>query len=296
MICWTSRVSRSLSSASAGEPVHGLGVVGGLVDRLGQQPDRADRGLQLVADVGDEVAADRLDPALAGAVLDQRQHQPRAQRRDPGGDVRGDGAAAPASSSSASRIWPSRRTSWTSRAGPRRGPALPRTSPRAYAGAEALSTRSSSSTTTALLRSTESTAATPGGTSGSSTCGQPVLLAVADVPGEHGAAGDDRPDDARRATAWVVGSTRRSYARDAPTIRRWTPSASLAQTFTARSPSGRRPVTSGLPRLRPMREAFHDQLDAIFADLAAICGQVRGGRTPRHRGAAHRRRRRSPSR
>ena len=88
MICCTSRVSRSLSvsirpanrftaSGSSAASLHGLG----------EQPDRADRGLQLVADVGDEVAADRLDPALAGAVLDQRQHQPGAERRHPGGDV-----------------------------------------------------------------------------------------------------------------------------------------------------------------------------------------------------------------
>ena len=37
--------------------------------------------------LADEVAAYRLDPALAGAVLDQRQHQPGAERRHPGGDV-----------------------------------------------------------------------------------------------------------------------------------------------------------------------------------------------------------------
>ena len=88
MICCTSRVSRSLSVLHpAGEPLDRLRVVGGVAHRLGEQPDRADRGLELVADVGDEVAADRLDPALAGAVLDEGQHQPGAQRRDPGGDV-----------------------------------------------------------------------------------------------------------------------------------------------------------------------------------------------------------------
>ena len=89
MICWTSRESRSLSvQHPAGEALHGLGVVGGLVDRLGQQPDGADGGLELVAHVGHEVAAHGLDPALAGAVLDQRQHQARAQ----GGDARDHGA------------------------------------------------------------------------------------------------------------------------------------------------------------------------------------------------------------
>ena len=43
--------------------------------------------LELVAHVGHEVAADRLHPALAGAVLDQGQDQLGAERRDPGGDV-----------------------------------------------------------------------------------------------------------------------------------------------------------------------------------------------------------------
>ena len=71
----------------AGEALHGLGVVGGVDDGVGEQLDRADRGLQLVADVGHEVAADRLDAALAGAVLDQGEDQLAAQRGHPGGDV-----------------------------------------------------------------------------------------------------------------------------------------------------------------------------------------------------------------
>ena len=49
----------------AGEALHGLRVVGRVGDRLGEQRERADRGLELVADVGDEVAADRLDPTRA---------------------------------------------------------------------------------------------------------------------------------------------------------------------------------------------------------------------------------------
>ena len=77
----------ALDQHPVGEALDRLGVVGGVVHGLGQQPDRADGGLQLVADVADEVAAYGLDPALAGAVLDQRQHQPRAERRDPGGHV-----------------------------------------------------------------------------------------------------------------------------------------------------------------------------------------------------------------
>jgi phosphate transport system protein len=40
-----------------------------------------------------------------------------------------------------------------------------------------------------------------------------------------------------------------------------------------------------------MREAFHDQLDSIFDDLAGICGERRDRRPPGHRGAADRRRR-----
>ena len=73
----------------AGEPLHGLGVVGGVDDGVGEQLDRADRGLELVADVGHEVATDRLHPAFAGAVLDQGEDELAAQRRDPGGDVAG---------------------------------------------------------------------------------------------------------------------------------------------------------------------------------------------------------------
>ena len=42
-----------------------------------------------MADVGDEVAAYLLDPPLPGPVLDQGQHQAAAQRGDPGGDVAG---------------------------------------------------------------------------------------------------------------------------------------------------------------------------------------------------------------
>ena len=40
-----------------------------------------------------------------------------------------------------------------------------------------------------------------------------------------------------------------------------------------------------------MREAYHDQLDSIFDDLAGICRQRRDRRPARHRGAARRRRR-----
>ena len=47
--------------------------VGLVADRLGQQAERADRRLELVADVGDEVPSDRLGPLLQRAVVDQGQ-------------------------------------------------------------------------------------------------------------------------------------------------------------------------------------------------------------------------------
>ena len=68
----------------AGETAYGDRVVGRVAHGLGEQLDRADRRLELVGDVGHEVAAHRLDPALAGAVLDQRQHQRRATAARPG--------------------------------------------------------------------------------------------------------------------------------------------------------------------------------------------------------------------
>ena len=72
-------------------------------------------------------------------------------------------------SSSVSRIWPSRRTCLTRSASSRSVISCPRTMPIAMAGADAFRTVSLASTTRALLRSTESTAATPGGRTGSGT-------------------------------------------------------------------------------------------------------------------------------
>ena len=66
------------------EPGDRLGVVGGVLDGLGQQVEGADGRLELVGHVGDEVATDRLDAALAGAVLHEGEHQPARQRRDAG--------------------------------------------------------------------------------------------------------------------------------------------------------------------------------------------------------------------
>ncbi len=56
-----------------GEAVDGLRVVRGVLDRLGQQGQRADRGLELVGDVGDEVPADRFEPAGLGDVCQQQR-------------------------------------------------------------------------------------------------------------------------------------------------------------------------------------------------------------------------------
>ena len=52
--------------------------------RLGQQAERPDRRLQLVADVGHEVAADRLEPAALGDVVDRRRAR-RCRRRSSSG-------------------------------------------------------------------------------------------------------------------------------------------------------------------------------------------------------------------
>jgi len=68
-----------------GEPRDRLGVVVRVEHRLGEERDATDRGLQLVADVGEEVAADLLDAGGLGAVLDEEEHVVGAERRDAGG-------------------------------------------------------------------------------------------------------------------------------------------------------------------------------------------------------------------
>ena len=61
---------------AAGQALGHLGV--GLGDEgLGQQAQRAHRRLELVADVGHEVAADLLEPAALRDVLDERDHAER---------------------------------------------------------------------------------------------------------------------------------------------------------------------------------------------------------------------------
>jgi hypothetical protein len=75
-----------LDQHPAGEPADRLGIVAGVLDRLGEQRQRAHRGLELVRDIGDEVAAHGLDPAGLGEVLDQHQDQLRPERGDPDRD------------------------------------------------------------------------------------------------------------------------------------------------------------------------------------------------------------------
>lgn len=95
------------------------------------------------------------------------------------------------------------------------------------------------------------------------------MLEVTDVPSQYGAAGNDRSDDRsqsalrRRVHAAIVRV--RKVLNGA-----WTPAHRV---FMPCSPTPRI-CTPGAPTLTNMREAFHDQLDAIFLDLAEMCGQV----------------------
>ena len=96
-----------------------------------------------------------------------------------------------------------------------------------------------------------------------------VALAVADVPREHRAARHDGPEDRgqtslhRRIHAHIVrigDGAGRPVGRPAPSVH--APFTDHAHLFASAAYSAR------------MREAFHDQLDGIFADLSEICGQV----------------------
>jgi hypothetical protein len=83
-----------LDAHPAGEPAYGLGVVGRVLDRLGQQSDGTDRRLQLVTGVGDEVASGLLDPPSRGLVVGEHDDQVVAQWRDLHDEVRRRGAGA----------------------------------------------------------------------------------------------------------------------------------------------------------------------------------------------------------
>ncbi len=90
MSSWTRLVSRVASFCiRPAKALHRLRVVGGVQHRLREQRERADRGLEFVADVGDEVAPHRLDPAGLRQVLHQQEDQPGAEWGDPRGDREG---------------------------------------------------------------------------------------------------------------------------------------------------------------------------------------------------------------
>ncbi len=74
--------ARGLHLHALGEVAHLVGVVAGGEHGLGQQRQRADRGLELVADVGHEVAPDDVDAALLGEVVDEDEDRPGAERGD----------------------------------------------------------------------------------------------------------------------------------------------------------------------------------------------------------------------
>ena len=63
--------ARGLPAYAADVVAHDIGVVDGALDGLGQQGDSADWGLELVGDIGHEVAAHVLQPLGGGAVLDE---------------------------------------------------------------------------------------------------------------------------------------------------------------------------------------------------------------------------------
>ena len=67
----------------AGEPAHGLGVVGRVLHGLGQQRQRTDGRLELVRDVHDEVTTDRLEPTRLRQVLGEHDQVLRADLRHP---------------------------------------------------------------------------------------------------------------------------------------------------------------------------------------------------------------------
>lgn len=160
---------RGLDLHTAGEALHRLRVVGRVHDGLGEEGESADRRLQLMAHVRDEVASYRFDAAGLGEVLDQQEHQPGAE-----GATRAETASASprpvprrGRSSSTWRISPSRRVSRAIFSIGSTESRPPRTRPRAYAAELALTTASASSRTTAEDRRTDRTVSTPGGSTGS---------------------------------------------------------------------------------------------------------------------------------
>ena len=79
-----------LALHAGAEPAHRLGVIGEVGDRLGEQGDRPDRGLELVRHVRHEVPAHRIEAARLGLVVAQDEDERRAQGCYPGVEVAGD--------------------------------------------------------------------------------------------------------------------------------------------------------------------------------------------------------------
>ena len=73
---------RGLHLHALGEVAHLVGVVAGGEHGLGQQRQRAHRGLELVAHVRHEVAPDDVDAALLGEVVDEDEDRPGAEGGD----------------------------------------------------------------------------------------------------------------------------------------------------------------------------------------------------------------------
>ena len=171
MICCTSRDSRSDSvsirpakrrTATGSSAASHAASASSLIAPTGV--------LQLVGDVRHEVATHLLDPTLARAVLDQREHQRGGERSAPDRHVAWRRALTRhqqlrlADLAVTADLGDQLGERWDIRL-------VPDTRPIAYAGALAFTTVSSPPTTTALLRRTDSTEATPAGTAGSSTSG-----------------------------------------------------------------------------------------------------------------------------
>ena len=219
MICWTSRVSRWLSvcmrpanrvtasgssaascTASASRLSAPTGVFSSW-DTLATKSRRIASTRRSRVRSSTSASTSRL---LSGATRAVTCNGATARPRD--------------STSSVSRICPSRRTCRTSSASSSTATALPRTRPKAYAGAEALSTSSFSSTTRALDRSTESTVAMPGGTAGSSAGTRSCIWCSLTRHARTTPAPSTAPSSAKRR-ACVGASTARSYAPTSTGVR-----------------------------------------------------------------------------
>ena len=218
------RVSRPASTLHpGGEPAYRLGVVARRpATASASRRSAADRRLELVADVGDEVAADLLDPAGLGAVLDEHAGRGRCRAARPGrarrGVARPSGPRASSSSLLADHAVPAHRPGdqvaqlgWAS--------SCPRTSPNAYAAGLALTTPSPASRTTAAERSTARTPTDTGRASSGSGCSQRRPAARARSAPERAArrrAPTTRPTRRRQRRRPATGSRRQGKVRTDP--------------------------------------------------------------------------------